>query len=269
MTATAGRVRGIVMKILSNLPISPRGHSVFIVALVFLAGVFHLPALAADTQLALVEYYDPEESESIEVSALLSWGTGHDQAGAPWRVHLEIGILDPESGSIALGATGVFASLDSGNYTGVRLEHMVSHRIGVEFGVLNGRGLSTRSASGAGNTTFEGATLIGYAPYLFGINLHLSPERPLDLYVGLHLVNADHGDLKMSVRENGVTSIVPVSSGVGLGISAGVDVPVGDKGWLVHGGLRYLRLKFDYATAQPQRHTFHSYSLHVGVGYRF
>ncbi|MGB7297982.1 MAG: hypothetical protein WBD34_01535 [Burkholderiaceae bacterium] len=257
------------MKIQSKLPITPRGHLVVIVALVFLLGGFQVPTRAEETQLALVEYYDPEEAESIEFSALLSWGKGHDQATALWRIHLEFGILDPQSDSIPFGATGVFAGLGSGNYTGIRLEHMISHRFGVELGVLKARGLSTRSAPGGANSTFESATLEGYSPYVLGLILHLTPERPLDLSVGLQIVNADHGDLRMSIRENGITSTVPVSSGVGWGLSAGVDVPVGDSGWLVHAGIRYQRMKFDYALAQPRRDTFHSYLLHVGVGYRF
>lgn len=106
-----------------------------------------------------------------------------------------------------------------------------------------------------------------------GLDIHLTPERKADLYVGPVLAWVRYSDPTFRFQEETLRG--SIDDELAWGGVVGLDVPFGDRGWHLSGSLRYLRAEPD-ATAQDDEGPagqasldFDPIAVAVGVGYRF
>lgn len=106
-----------------------------------------------------------------------------------------------------------------------------------------------------------------------GLDIHLTPGRRADLYVGPVLGYVLYSD--PTFRAMGETLRVSMDDDFAWGGVVGLDVPLGDEGWHLSGGVRYLEAGSD-VTARDEEGVagtasldFDPVAVFVGFGYRF
>jgi outer membrane protein W len=105
---------------------------------------------------------------------------------------------------------------------------------------------------------------IDFTPLFVGVNFHLTPARPLDVYLGPFLAWVTYGDLEFDDES------ISIDDDFAIGAVAGVDVPFGRGRWCFSGALRYLGTEADPGSG-PDDHPLdvNPWIVHAGVGYRF
>jgi len=188
-----------------------------------------------------------------------------------WLLRLDLSWVDPSGDFVTadVGGTTASAGFDTGFGGGVRGEYQFSDRYGVEIGVL-GAG-SVDVASGIfGGTVGSAVQVSSFALFTVGLNVHLTQDAPIDLYVGplLALVSYDSVDVRTTIGT--ATTSVSVDNDVGLGAILGLDVPIGERGWLIQTNLRYVDTDIENSGGIILINSeFDPLIFSVGFGYRF
>ncbi len=106
-----------------------------------------------------------------------------------------------------------------------------------------------------------------------GLDVHLTPGRRADLYLGPVLAYVLYSDPTFRALDE--TLRVSIDDDFAWGGVVGLDVPFGDRGWHFSGSIRYLRAEAD-ATARDDEGEagtasldFDPLAVAVGFGYRF
>jgi outer membrane protein W len=153
---------------------------------------------------------------------------------------------------------------------GIDFEYRASRLLGIDFGVL--------TASPELEVVYDAAPVITataklrITPIYAGINLHLTPDSRLDLFIGPVLAYVVYSGFDLVVdpwflTEEGFES----EDDFGVGVNLGLDVRLGDGGWLLTAGFRYLDTTLE---ASPPNEGTGSTAIDpkifsIGVGYRF
>jgi len=189
-----------------------------------------------------------------------------DEGG--WRLRVDFGFFDPGGAGILIDTgTATFQSdFDGGGGVGVRGEYRWSRRMGVEAGFFSGASVDVGFSGGT--STAEISSFTVFAP---GLDVHLTPEAKVDLYVGPQLALVNYSDLTTSVLPGFVGSSISVDSDVGFGAILGLDIPVGERNrWTFQTNLRYFDAKMNgVASTTRLEADFHRTIFSLGFGYRF
>lgn len=184
-----------------------------------------------------------------------------------WRVGLEFAWVNP-SGDFSttdVSGTTVRASWDTGYGMGVRGEYQFDSRFGVELSAL-GAGSVDLSAGTAGSYV----RVSSVAPLMVGFNFHLTPDQHVDFYVGPMLGLVRYSDVEFSAGFARVSTTVSVEDDFAWGATAGLEIPLGSRGWRLQGNLRYIDTSMkDSGGAISIDSEFDPLIVSVGVGYRF
>lgn len=193
-------------------------------------------------------------------------------------------IVDPalaqETGFTAKVA-GVYvdASADDDNFgtdvgLGVGVEYRLSRRLGLELGLITSELSRTESLGGdppSGTIRFD----LRSTPVLARLNLHLTPDAPVDVYAGPVVGHVFNDDLDVAVRGEILGApadfSVPIEDAFTYGAHLGIDLPVGDRGFFVNAGATYLISEID-ADVEPGGADSFDLDLllaHAGFGFRF
>ena len=189
----------------------------------------------------------------------------------PWRLRFDLSWVNPSGSSVFVNTGGSALGIDfnTGFGAGLRAEYLFSPRYGVEFGLLGAGNVDI--ASGVfGGAAASDLDVSGFAPLTVGLNVHLTPDSPVDVYLGplLALVNYSSVDVR-SIFGVAVTG-VSIDNDVGWGAIAGFDVPVGKGGWLLHANLRYIDTDMkDSGGLVSFDSEFDPVIFSLGFGYRF
>jgi outer membrane protein W len=184
-----------------------------------------------------------------------------------WRVGLEFALVDPSGDFSTTSDNGnaVRASYDTGLGAGARGEYRFSDQYGVEL-----------SAIGAGSVELSSGTTGSYvrvsavAPLMVGFNFHLTPDRPVDFYVGPMLGLVRYSDVEFYAGFGEVSTTVSVEDDFAWGAIAGLEIPIGSRGWQVQGSLRYIETDIRDSGGPISIDTeFDPLIVSIGVGYRF
>ncbi len=188
-----------------------------------------------------------------------------------WTVRFDVAWADP-SGDFEATATGagtLETSFDSGFGAGLRGEYQFSPRFGLDLGVLS-VGSVDISAGVVGGTTGSNLEVSSFTPVTVGLNVHLTPDRPLDLYVGPVLAWVSYSGLDIRTAIATAGSSVSVDDDVGFGAIIGLDVPLGEWGWLIQANLRFIATDISNSgVAVTIDSKFDPLIVSVGFGYRF
>jgi hypothetical protein len=165
---------------------------------------------------------------------------------------------------------------DDGYGFGISVERRLGERFGLEARGLYGRLDNTFSIGGNGIGITERDT-VDYLDLSVGLNIHLTLNRDLDWYVGPFVGYGDIGGHESLAFARSLK--YEPDGAVTFGAQTGLDWPLGDGPWALHGGARYtvgapdvVRRYTNAAGAVSEQ----SESLHIdpitvelGVGYRF
>ena len=188
-----------------------------------------------------------------------------------WRVGVELSWVDPSGDFVATNVSGTTseASYDTGVGGGVRGEYRYSSRYGVELGVVSAASVDVSSQVVAG-TTASSVEVSSFAAYTVGVNVHLTQDRPVDVYVGPLIALVQYSDVEAGTTLGGTTTSVSIDDDIGFGAIVGIDVPLGERGWLVQASLRYIKTDIKGSEGGVTIDSdFDPLIFSAGVGYRF
>jgi len=153
---------------------------------------------------------------------------------------------------------------------GIDFEYRASRRLGIDFGVL--------TASPELDVVYDEAPVITatakprITPIYAGLNVHLTPDSRFDLFIGPVLAYVVYSGFDLVVDPAFLTEEGFVSENdLGVGVNLGLDVRLGDGGWLLTAAFKYLDTTLE---ASPPDEVAGWTAIDpkifsIGVGYRF
>ena len=194
--------------------------------------------------------------------------TGSDTG---WRLRADFYWVDPDGESSEVAADGVRVVTDASSSfgMGVTAEYRFSRRLGTEFGFLGAAEVDfevRQSVPGGSVVTLMDTTT--FVPYFAGLNLHLTPGKKVDLYLGALLAYITYSDLRITSPPGEVR--VGVDTDIAPGVVLGLDVPVKERGWFFNASIRYMNAEFSgNVVGDRERVDFDPLIVGLGFGYRF
>jgi hypothetical protein len=194
--------------------------------------------------------------------------------------------FDLESGSRTFGV-----DIDQGLGGRLGLELLIGRRLGVTADLWSSSSLDVevqieqvgvngrrQRATASDSLTVSGAAL--------GLNLHLTPERAVDVYLGPLVSWVEPDDLSIRYQTGGgvfepcfpdcqgelVSLPIAIDSDLAFGAALGFNWGLGDgDAWSLNLELRYLQASFDATDYQSLQHQLEldSSFLSIGIGRRF
>lgn len=212
-------------------------------------------------------------------AATLGWTSAAAAAEVEQTWIIRVGALrvdaDPD---FRLVEDGVHLTGDPGYGFSLSGEYRATDRLGVELGaqwseydleLMLGVGMFCDSAF----CTVGATDSVTPLTLSLGLDVHLTPGRRADLYVGPVLAYVLYSDPTFRFPIGTVRG--SLDDDLAWGGVVGLDVPFGDRGWHFSGSVRYLRAEAD-ATARDEEGDTDTASLDldqlavvVGFGYRF
>lgn len=194
---------------------------------------------------------------AVVVSTWLVWPPSALAQESDWVLRVQGTWTNPTSVFNTLGQEGEAISAESNAQLGfaATLEYRIDPRFGVEFGGGYSRPsidvsveLDGRARSLAAATRFT--------PLTAGLNLHVAPGRTLDVYGGVMVVAGFFGNLTLEVEDD--TALLRSHADLGFGLQAGVDVPLGRRGWAFNAIVRYMRVDYNVTDSDSDN----DYAMH-------
>lgn len=188
-----------------------------------------------------------------------------------WSLRANFYWVDPDGRSSEVEPDGVRVVTDASSSFGfgVTAEYRFSRRLGTEFGFLGASAVDfevrQQLPSGPVITFIDTTTFV---PYFAGLNLHLTPGKKTDVYIGALLAYVTYSDLRITAPPGSVR--VGLDRDIAPGFLVGLDVPAKDKSWFFNASVRYMIADFS-TTLEGTRESvdFDPLIVGVGFGYRF
>ena len=210
---------------------------------------------------------------SLLTVALMAQPTVAQEDG--WQLRFGGVWIDPDVSFSDVDSDGdrVNAGADSEIGFGLALERRFSPRLGLELGALYAAPDLTLDANLANGARFNVVDSVSFTAITAGLNIHLTPDKAVDLYVGPLLGYALFGDVGFRVQAAGQTLTSDFSSAddFALGAQIGADIPFGDGPWSLNLAARYLDASLEVTDDEGEKTDlgFDPLVLSVGFGYRF
>jgi len=124
-------------------------------------------------------------------------------------------------------------------------------------------------------STLEARDHLDVTMYAASVNLHLTPDRAIDMYVRPVVAYMSFGDLTFAFDgPDGLNDTLhfDVRHEVTWGIGMGADIPLGSSGWLATASATYLDSTLEIRQIDEQGTEmigFDPLLVSVGIGYRF
>lgn len=201
-----------------------------------------------------------------------AYPTPAEGGDGPWRLRVSGLMMNPTGDTVFVPESGEKIAYDggSGYGFGVDLEYQASRRIGIDFGVLSATPVIDVLIDEVGVISASAEPRI--TPVFAAFNIHLTPNGPVDVYVGPLLAYVFYSSFDLVVdpwflTEEGFTS----DDDIGVGVSLGLDVRLGERGWLLNAAFKYIDTTM--VASAPDggigKTDIDPMIFSVGVGYRF
>lgn len=208
---------------------------------------------------------------------------------SPWQLRAGATWLDADAtlagrifdlGSVSARTSGALG-------LSLGLEYRVSPRLGVELGVQTAEPDVDPDPIDAVIQIFPPPpilviepTSLRVTPVTLGLNVHLSPDKPVDVYFAPLLAWVGYGDLRLTggfQLIDGDQIIGPITTNLGVGddftfgARIGADVRVGDRPWAVSGAVTWIdtRIGVQNVPVPVPSVDYDPIFFSLGVGYRF
>jgi len=188
-----------------------------------------------------------------------------------WILRFDLSIVEPSGAfnSVNVGGGTVESRFATAVGAGFRGEYQFSTRLGVDLGILGAGTVAVKTGILDGTIGSE-VTVGSFAPFSLGLNVHLTPDKNMDLYVGPQLVLVSYSGVEVRAAPGGVGNTVSVDNDTGWGAIIGLDIPVGKHGWIIQTNLRYIDTDTNGSGSTISFSSeFNPVIFSLGFGYRF
>lgn len=196
---------------------------------------------------------------------------GAQQFDPNWILRVDLSYVSQSGSSVTVGVgdTTVETGSSSGGGGGIRGEYRFSPRLGLNLGVIGSASFDV-SAGIFDGTIGNVIQINGFGAFTAGLNFHLTPESSADLYVGPLLGFVNYSVDTISAGTGGPGTGSSEDNDAIWGIILGLDVPIGERGWLLQTNLRYLDAGFGGSDDNNSvGGDFSPLIFSIGFGYRF
>lgn len=194
-----------------------------------------------------------------------------DAADGPWQLRITALSMNPTGSSVFVAGSGerIDYSADNGYGFGIDLEYRASRRLGIDFGVLTATPVIDVLIDEVGVISASAKPRI--TPVYVGLNVHLTPDGPLDLYIGPLLAYVVYSSFDLVVDPWFLTEGFVTRNDLGIGLNVGLDIRLGEGGWLLTAAFKYLDTTLEASPPDEStgRTDIDPMILSVGFGYRF
>lgn len=191
-------------------------------------------------------------------------------ADGDWRLMFGLASVDPDVSLSGEDSDGGRLVVDASSATGFcfALERRLSSRIGLEIGGQSADP-DLRLNADLGDSLFTATGSVRYTSLAVGLNVHLTPDRAVDLYVGPLAAYVFFGDLGLT--GDSVSLDFRGDDDVALGAQIGADISFGESSWSLRLLASYLdaTLTVTDEVGETSDLGFDPLTFGVGFGYRF
>jgi hypothetical protein len=196
-----------------------------------------------------------------------------DEIEPGWRVRFYAASIDFDSiGGYHRGSRPDY-DLDIGFGFGLNGEYRISRRLGIDLGVLGGAAVDVAFTEAAnGEWVWTEYETLTFTPISAGLDIHLTPDKNVDLYVRPMLAWIRYGGLEVHTSSGWSRTTVEFEEDIGVGISLGLDVPFGRRErWFFAANLSHLEseLRGRNWNSGSMFGDYDATILGFGVGYQF
>ncbi len=158
-----------------------------------------------------------------------------------WRLRIGGAWVTPDLSYEMLNDEGdtVHAGADQDLGLGLGLEYLVSERLGLELGMVRAEPDATVSVEPSPGIRVALSDGLRYTSYQLGLNVHFTPNSPVDVHVGPVVARVIYGDLTFVEGTDDVLEI-ECESDWAFGLNLGADVGIGDGPWSLGATVTYL-----------------------------
>lgn len=194
-----------------------------------------------------------------------------DAGDSPWRLRLFAVSMNPTGDEVVVEGSGERIAFDAGGGYGggFEVEYSASHRLGIGFGALTASPTIDVLIDEVGVISASAQPRI--SPVYAGINFHLTPDSAADLYVGPLLAYVVYSSFDLVTDPWFMREWFVTENDWGIGINAGLDVRLGEGGWLLTAAFKYLDTTLE--ASPPDEGVGISdidpMIFSIGVGYQF
>ena len=186
-----------------------------------------------------------------------------------WRLRFSFATMDFDSGL----RVGPGYDIDIGAAVAVNAEYRFSRRLGLDLGAVAGGGVDVvgyQSRIGAADwTVYDTMSVTGLTA---GLDIHLTPESRVDLYVCPMVAMIQYGGLVFHTGPRQVATGVDFDEDLAFGAGLGLDVPFGERrSWSFNANLARLESSLNGRDSGDLRieEDYDVTMFGVGFGYRF
>ena len=194
-----------------------------------------------------------------------------DAGDGLWQLRISGLSMNPTGDTVVVPDTGERIPFNAGNGYGfgIDLEYRASRRLGIDFGILTATPVIDVLIDEVGVISASAQPRI--TPIYAGLNVHLTPDSPLDLYIGPVLAYVIYSSFDLVVDPWFLTEGFVTQNDFGIGVNLGLDIRLGDAGWLFTASFKFLDTTLVASPPDESigRTDIDPMILSIGVGYRF
>jgi len=189
----------------------------------------------------------------------------------PWQLRVAALSMDPTGNTVVVEETGerIPYGTDNGYGFGIDLEYRASRRLGIDVGVLSASP-GVEMSLDAEPLNLSATSNVTITPLYAALNIHLTPDGPLDLYIGPLVAYVFYQDFSL-IAGPGLREDFSIRNGFGFGAVLGLDIGLGNAGWSLNTAIRYLDTTLEATSADGGvgRTDIDPIIVSIGAGYRF
>ena len=194
-----------------------------------------------------------------------------DAGDGPWQLRISGLSMNPTGDTVVVPDTGERIPFNAGNGYGfgIDLEYRASRRLGIDFGILTATPVIDVLIDEVGVISASAQPRI--TPLYAGLNVHLTPDSQVDLYFGPMLAYVIYSSFDLVVDPWFLTEGFVTQNDFGIGVNLGLDIRLGDAGWLFTAAFKFLDTTLVASPPDESigRTDIDPMILSIGVGYRF
>jgi outer membrane protein len=204
-------------------------------------------------------------------TALVTPSASAGDVERPWQLRLAFVTMDSDANLAEVSDSngGIMINTGIGGGVSVDMEYRASRRLGLDFGVLAATpSIGTQVEIGwSGVSVSSGITV---APITIGLNVHVTPDSRLDVYLGPLVAYVAYNSFDLNIGP-GINESFSTGNDISFGINLGVDVFLGKGRWSVNATFKYIDSTLEAAPSDgdPGTIDFDPMIFGFGVGFRF
>jgi outer membrane protein W len=163
------------------------------------------------------------------------------------------------------------ASADGAFGLGLGVEYLATERFGIELGVMRATpDINVRLEAPLYGTSISESDELTMTPLTLGLNVHLTPNAPVDVYIGPMLAYVMYDDIELELGDE--REVIRFEDDFTWGVNLGADYPLGER-WSLTAGVSYLDTVLEDKSDDDEDDDNDSYFgttvFSVGAAFRF